>query len=548
MRTGEAVWLKLSPWAALPAALGVFRQGNLLQALPGLVPVVVLVANVDAIGLQEVGLGVVALLAALAAYAVVWQQRFRYRVDDDGIAVQRGVLQRSEVALSWERVRNVDLRQPFYFRPLDRVALIVEGSGGSDEEVAIQAVPREVAEQVRESIVSYRRAQAPGRGAATAGAAASPLDATGEAGAGVVVGEMSGDRGTAVGTVLDDGDVVGAEEPVVLHQPTTGEILLHGAINGRAFALLLAGLGAVFTALQPVMEETDLIVGVVDRVIAWGTTALILALPGLVVLSVVLVVVSALIAFVRFHDFQLWRDHDRFRLRHGLLETRERTLRTSKLQAVTVVETAVGRLLGRCHVLAHQASSASQEQGATSDGTAEIPALTSATVPSVVARFDPSYGERPPLAQVDPAFKRFWASRSVVLLVLPLTAALAALAIWGDAAVWLLVVLSVLLLALAGLSVWLVRVRWRHWGWATDGEVVHIASGLLGRQWETFRLDRVQQVNVRRTPFQRRHGLANLMLGLADGDRQVPFLRDDDAVAFANLALFTVETRPHRDL
>ena len=519
MTTLESAWRTLSPWAALPAALGMLRPQALVQALPGLVPLVALVANVEAIGLREVGLGLLGLLALLAAYAVAWQRRFRFRIDERSITVQRGVLQRSEVELGWERVRNVDVRQPFYFRPLDRVALIVEGSGGAEEEVAIQAVDRELAEGVRESIASHQR----------------------------------------VATVVDDGPsaataaaVDHAPAQAVLHQPSTGEILLHGAINGRAFALLLAGIGALFSAGQPLLQETDVLVDVAEtvteQVIALGVAALVLAVPALLVLSVVLVVVSALIALVRFHGFTLWRDDDRFRLRHGLLESRERTLRTSKLQAVTVVETAVGRLLGRCHVLAHQASSAEEGVGEGNDGTAEVPALTAGTVQPLVARFDPAYGRRPPLAAIEGAFLRFWVTRLAGVLVAVGAAGLGALAVWGDASTALLITLAVLLVVAVAAVAWAVHRRWRHWGWTTDGDVAHVASGLLGRRWESFRLNRVQQVTLRRTPFQRRHGLATLAVSLADGDRQVPFLHEADARALANLALFVAEARPHREL
>ena len=545
----EATWHKLSPWAALPVALGGLGRGGLLQALPGFVILGVFLANVDAIGWREVGLGAAALLFALGAYAVAWQQRFRYRIDEHGIAVQRGVVQRSEVELSWQRVRNVDLRQPFYLRPLERVALIVEGSGGQEEEIAIQAVRREFGERVRESLVIQQGATADPLGGLRAGGGSTPAGAEdGHAGGVVTVGwPPRADPATSAA----GGAAAVDEQPQVLHQPTTGEILLHGAINGRAFGLLLAGIGAVFGALQPLISEADLVpvlVDVQDRIIGSGTTGLILAVPGLLVLSVLLVAVSAAIALVRFHDFQMLRDRDRFRIRHGLLETRERTLRTSKLQAVTVVETAVGRLLGRCHVLAHQASSASEEQATASDGTAEIPALTTGTVRDVVRRFDAVYGDWPPMAGVDPAFRRFWVIRVVVLPALAATVGVTALAVWGALSAALLAVLIALVAAVAILGVALVHGRWRHWGWVTDDEVVHIGSGLLGRRRETFRLDRVQHVTVRRTPYQRRHGLASLVLSLADGDRHVPFLHQEDAAALANLALFTSETRPHREL
>lgn len=229
----EPGWQQLSMWAALPTALQLLRPRVLLTALPGLVATVVVLREVLGDSSWNVALVLVAAaavgLGAWVGWALAWRHRFRFRIDEQGITVRSGVAYRSEVGLAWERVRNVDVRQAFYFRPLDRVTLVLEGTGGSDEVVMIPAVTRDFAEIVRGQVVA-RRAVDP----------ATPP--AGEAGEAVEVPAAAG----------------------VLHEPHPWELLMHGALNGRAFALLLAGIGVLFSALSPWIEETELLTGAIE--------------------------------------------------------------------------------------------------------------------------------------------------------------------------------------------------------------------------------------------------------------------------------------------
>ena len=521
--TIEPGWQQLSMWAALPTALQLLRPRVLLTALPGLVATVVVLREV--LGDSSWNVALVLMVAAAVAlgawvgWALAWRHRFRFHIDEQGITVRSGVAYRSEVGLGWERVRNVDVRQAFYFRPLDRVTLVLEGTGGSDEVVMIPAVTRDFAEIVRGQVVA-RRAVDP---------ATRPAGVDGEAGEDVEVPAASG----------------------VLHEPHPWELLMHGALNGRAFALLLAGIGVLFSALSPWIEETELLTGAIewfsDRGLD-GVAWLLVALPALVLVSALLVVISAVAALVLYWRFTLTADGERYVFRQGLVETQERSLRASKLQALTTVETAVGRLFGRCHLLVHKASSTSDSDDEQDDGTIVVPALSRGAAESLVRRLDAAAAPRPHLHPIDPAYRRFWLQRLLASVVAGLLAALIGVIATLESLASVVILLVALAAVIAVVTTVLVTLAARNWGWALEGTVLFIRSGVLGRNHAVFYLDRVQHLAVTRSPYQRRHGLATVALVLADGERSIPFLADRDAVELANRTLYEVETAAHLDL
>jgi putative membrane protein len=64
----------------------------------------------------------------------------------------------------------------------------------------------------------------------------------------------------------------------------------------------------------------------------------------------------------------------------------------------------------------------------------------------------------------------------------------------------------------------------------------------VGRQRDVFSIDQVQQAAVVASPYQRRHGLATVVLVLPQGEIKVPFLPREHADELANRALFAAET------
>ncbi|MEA5446341.1 PH domain-containing protein [Gammaproteobacteria bacterium AB-CW1] len=502
MIENETAWRRLSWFALLPVGLriGVRMIRESLPALLGAGAGAVLLAG---FGLRELGLLALAALLLLVLYAMAWHRRFRYRLDSDAIRVRSGLFQRRELRVPWDRVRNVELRQAFYLRPMDRLGVVVETAGGQGEEVSIEALPRAVAEDIR------RRAST------------SP-------------------------TVLAQDEEPAAEPGPVrgqcLHAPGPGRVFLHGVASGQVW-LLLAALGGLYGPMSGRINErvgdwlNRFDGGLAGELgLSWGVM-----LPaGLALILALLFLAAGVASTVRYHAYQLFLAPDRLRARHGLFETRERSLRLEKLQALSRVESAVGRLLGQCYLKGHQASAGDTVEGGESSSAMVIPGVARPASRDLMLAIDPCCRWPSHMQGVDPRFKAFWRPRIQLLLLVGLFFLMLRLGSepWGViVAASVPVVIIVLLTGLA------VQLRHHRWRWAEDQGYLFISSGFLGRHDEAFAMHRVQHLRVKSNPFQRRAGSVELELWLADGPRRIPFIPREEAVSLANRVLYEVESR-----
>ena len=489
-------WQRLSLWALLPRGLKLANQ-VFRQYLPAMVGVGAGLTIVGGFGLRELSLAGLAVVLLGLLYLLAWHRRFRFRIETGGIRVREGVLQRRELRIGWGRVRNVDIRQVFFLRPLGLATLILETVGGESEEVSLTAIPLSTAEAVRAQV-------------------ASP-------------------------DIDEEGEQAPAED--ILHQPSSGAIFLHGLTSGQIW-LFLAALGGIYGSfhrhLSPRLEAgIERLSGGLAIEAGLGTLAMVVL--GLVLVAGLLVLISGLVAILRFHAFVLHRDAERLRARHGLFETRERSLSSRKLQVMTLVEPLIGRWLGRCYLLGHQASAALASEGEGGDGTVVVPALTPAEAGEILAWLDSRYAASPAMQGIHPGFRRFWGSRLwllglILMLVILATGIVGSLL--GSA-----VMLALLLIGPLALR-WLVARRWAAWRWGFDGDMLHIESGLWGRRRDIFDIHRVQQVRLQQNPYQRYIGVVNMQLFLADGPRTIPFLPETQAIRMANRVIYEVERAP----
>ncbi|MDQ2069222.1 PH domain-containing protein [Natronospira bacteriovora] len=507
MADGQDRWQTLSAWAVMPIAIRTFT-GTLRQYLPALVGVSAGIAVIEGLGLRDLLLLGGGLLLAILLYTLVWRRRFRFRVESSGMRVRQGIFQRRELRVQWSRVRNVDIRQPFYLRPLRLVGLVVETVGAGGEELVVDAIQYQAAEAIREK-------------------------------AGLSRGQASDDEGQEEG----QGHAPAGD---LLHQPSNGALFVHGLVSGQLW-LVLAAMGGIFgTFNRPIMnaleDRWERITAAMDLdPDGWFVAS---AIVGGLSLVMLLFVLSGLISMIRFHGFELRREGGQLRARHGLLETRERSLEGRKLHAITLIQSPLALWFGRCHLIGHQASSAWDASGSSSelsDGKIVIPGLSLDGGRAILAALDPGYATRPQWHGVDDQFRSFWFQR-VWLLFLAVVAVLVWLGLAEPPAAAMALVFA--LLVLPFLLHWLVHRRWRKWGWAEQSDCFFIQSGLFGYKLEIFNIRRIQQLRLQDSPFKRRHGLVDLAVFLADGPRTIPFRPLASASTQANRILYRLESSP----
>lgn len=451
-------------------------------------------AFMDWMGLRELMLAGIAIFLLLSVGAMVYHRRFRYRLEDDAVRVRKGLLVRREIRVRFARVQNIQISRPFYFRPFGLVRFSLETPGATEKEVELPGIPDAVAVAIRDRIA-----------------------------------EQLNGRDTT------DTKAESVTQAPVLYQPGTGRLFRHGMASNQIW--LLAGAAAyVYSLFRERIEDWLSSIAVAEQLLEWVQSAWFFFPFVLLAAVVALQCLSGLIAIVRFHGFRLTDHGDRVVASAGLLDRREKTARREKLTGVVAAQSAVGRMIGCWFLVVKQASSMETDALEGHQKQFIIPGLARADF-GLIGRLLPAADQVPMLNPISPGFRQiFW-----IRLFILLGAVLAVLvALLGRDHIAVLAMAASLPLVLAG-----VHLRWRHWGWAIEGQVLWVRQGFLGQRIEVVPLVLVQRAQVGQSPYQLRRDLADLQITLPQGNVTVPFLPHDTAARLANVAIFAAETARH---
>lgn len=455
-------------------------------------------AFLDALGWREFLLGGAGVLLVAILIAMVYYRRFRFRIEGDAIRVRKGLIEQKDTRIRFARVQAVGVSQPFYFRPFGLVRFSLETPGAEQTEVELPGISRDLGLALRDEVARLS----------------------------VAVPETDED-----GSEVDAAETAPEVDPGRLHAPGNGRLFLHGLASNQIW--ILAGIAGWFAGtmdewIENWLERTGLD-EILQRAIEMGW---LVVLAGIVLLVVAMFALSGLLSLIRFHDFRLHDLGDRFVSVGGMLDRREQTVRREKLTGLRLHQTVVGRLIGLWFLEGKQATSKEIDVE---------PGKRKLLVPAVsdggrglVEKLMPGVDLPDHWRPISIHFRRLYARRLGLAACVP-----AAASVWLGVSVPYALLAA--LLAVAAI-VLLVHRRWRGWGWALDDGMVWVQSGLVGRQRDVFSIDQVQQAAVVASPYQRRHGLATVVLVLPQGEIKVPFLPREHADELANRALFAAET------
>ncbi|MFB3854410.1 MAG: PH domain-containing protein [Vicinamibacterales bacterium] len=468
------------------------------QATGLLVPLLLLLAGSRSEGLGWELLGAV-FLVPYAGAAFGRYLTFRYRYEPAELVIRSGLLFRNERHVPYARIQNIEAVQNVAHR-LFGVAEVRIQTGGADEPEATMTVLR--------------------------------LDALGEMRSRVFEGQEA---------VRDDrqpvraGAQTGAEpaDEVVLQLPIR-EVMLSGFIENRGLLVVAAALG--------LLSQLDIMPGAIERLVReqfarrqWDDTFMALRWSGapLVWVGIALGAVTAFLlltrilsmgwALVRMHGFTATRSGDEVRVEFGLLTRMTTTIPLKRIQQLTIRETPLHRLTGRASVRVTTAGGAGEGERARQREwlapiirRVDLPRFLASVLPGVTLddfewrRVHPRAFRR---AVKKSAF--FWTA-----------AGAAAAGIIGWRA---LALLPLFLLA----SVLQARLHVSNLGWARSAGAVGFRRGAFWNYVTIARYSKIQAVSLRESPFDRRTGMARLVVDIAGAGEtyliSIPYLGRETA-------------------
>ena len=468
---------RLHPWSWLFVLLQQLRQF--------LVPLVVLVFVG---GRAEDGYLLWSLVgvAALVATAV-WQYfTYRYRVDEDRLVVRDGLLERNVRQVPFARIHNVALHQTLLHRAFGVAEVRLESAGGTKPEAKMRVLPMAEA-MTLERLIRTRGAAS---GAPEADADPDGIDAT------------------------------GAGQGRVLLALPLGELVRLGLASNRGMVVVAGAFALAWQAL-PDRVMADLVREYAGQAVGYagslvhGAAARAMALAALVVLALALLrLLSVLLALTQYHGFRLLLEGRRLTVERGLLTRLRTSVSQRRIQAWTLREGLVHRLLRRRSLRVDTASGIGE--GGEQRGLREVaPIATPASCDVLVRELLPG-AAWPPVGwrQLHP---RAWQRLALPGVALAIAAA--------AAACWWFGPIGLLALAWAPWAIHAARQHARRAGYALDGRLLAVRAGWWSRYWRFAEIDKIQALRLERTPLDHAFGMASLWLDTAGARPTAPALR-----------------------
>lgn len=418
------------------------------------------------------------------SYAVARFVTFRYRLTEDELITNEGILHRQERRIPINRVQDLSFEQSILRRLLGLVVVSIETASGESAEAKLDSLGRPQAVALREIVMQQRERLLGGQ--------ATPKPPPAE---------------------------------YVLHRATFAELALRGLTNNRLGVILATAFGLWELLRQ--FGLSDVFIGAtVERLSGFGTLGILLALAGLVVLAVVAGwLVSLATSFLLYFHFVLTQRGDVLQRRYGLLTTRVRSLPRRRIQRVLVEQTWLRRLLEVAVVRADSAGAVGGQKDEREAGGPNV--VVPLAQPRKIAPLLPIL--LPGLERETPTWQR--APRSVVTRCTisgTLNALTLAAVLWYWLGAWSLVTLA------------LVPVGWaegmlllQNLGFAIGREHVVLRYGAIGRYQAFVPLRKVQGVTLAAGPVDRLLGLAQLTVWVAGGS---PSTMQDLPIGYARHA------------
>lgn len=443
-----------------------------------LIPIVVVIAFNQGDSFQTVLTAVFATVFA-GGYAAVGWLRLRWWIEEDRLRVRSGLFQIDDRTIPVERIQRIDRNQNLLARFFGVYELNAETAGGSGSELTLKYLTQDEVDDL-ESWLSSRRSSL-------------------------------GDQ--------EDEETVRPEETLMKVRPW--DLVVAGATSNRlgALVLIIASAFQVFDdATADTAEQIErLIPSLADRLSTGRGAAIAVAL----LIGAALIVgwlASIATTLLRFWDFELVEADGELRRTHGLISRFQASSPRHRIQTVRIEQPLLRRFVGRATVIAETAGSPGGESGGSG-------VLTPIAEIGVARDLAASVVEQPSrelidLESVSRLTIRRAFFRTMVLLAIP-----AAPIVWLSGQ-WLAAVVVVVVASLA-----YSRARFAALGFRTGQGHVVTRSGVLSRRTWTVPLAKVQTVAIRRSPFQRRLGLATVYVDTAGGRSRIPIIDLPDPTA-----------------
>ena len=426
---------------------------------------------------------------------------YRFRLEAGRVEIKQGIFKKSHIDLPFERIQNVKLEQPLYYRFNNYACVELDTAGSAKQEAKIVALKMQQAEALRQIVVENTKQQA-------------------------AINKEIGES---------DSEAADASQEVVLNRRSMKDLVIHGISNNRVW-IFLGALAPFYNSLADILQEVFAAVGFDAEAYfsletqAWWEFGL-HVLSVAMLLMLIVVILSVIGSILMFYKYTLSKIDNRYIRRSGLLTKQEVSMKLRRLQIMYQAQDWLDVLLKRVNLHFEQnktGSANANKPGQQMSNTLLVPSVTLEESKALMLDAMPS--QRLSEQVFAPISKRLILKNSM-LFAIPLGAITFGLIDKNGLAG---MAMSVGLLAMFFA---IVSLRWWRWGYSFDDEFIYIRKGFLGVNYYCFPIHKIQQAQFKQNAFIKPYKLASLRMILASGPQTIPYLPEDVVKQQINRAL-----------
>lgn len=486
-------WQRLAPVALLFYFFRTLKQiGS--QGTQALAPLAVVVFSADD-KLIAILMSLSAFAAVIIIAAILQYWFFRYCIFEDELQMKYGVFKKQHRIIQFERVQNVNIKLPFYFKPFKLVVLAIETAGSNNDEANLAGISKQNAEQLRDNILSHKDK--------IKNSTDNPQS-------------DCGSGSSASITPDDDGQVIA--------NASIKELAYFGFTNNQT--LFLAAVIAPFInkfqeenqwlSLTPIIKQLSEHIGPIPATIA-------VILTSIIIVFTVIQLVSIVAAIVIHYKFRLTLfGHKRHSPQEkklicqgGLFSQYQKSLDLSKVQQIRQSASWQAILLKVENLVCHQIGTKKPSENLT------IPARNKSQSQTLLKQLLP---DAPTTAPQQSISRHFFINKTLRFVLIPCTLIFAFLLYNQPPTLIGFAFALTPTILLPFIFIYWRKFRFDFYVQDNQNSYAVIYKSLIGYTRTYIPLYKVQSVQIQQSVLQKRRQLANLKLYLATGSYTIPFI------------------------
>lgn len=391
---------------------------------------------------------------------------FRYRVIDEELQINKGVIIKKNLYLSKERIQVIDITEGLLQRIFRLVQVEIKTAGSGTESATISAISRDEAEALRRELRSGKT------------------------------------------EVLDEADVVNEYIPDEIWRLSNKDLFFAALTSGN-FGLIASILGAISGQLDQFINE-EAIDYIYEAAPGYSNVTVVLSL--IVVIFFLSWLLSFLGVIFRYKNFTLEKAGSELIITSGLLERKHLTIPFNRIQAIRFVEGIFRQPFG--YGMAY-IESAGFDQNQREKSLVMAPFIKNNSFSEFLHRFAPDFHE--PDYNIRPRRKslfRYLRKPNYLLFAVIFIS-------WFIWDYWWLLFLLIPMSALLG------YLRYRDAAIGMEANHLRMRFRRLARTTAIMKRNRVQKMELSANPFQRRKLLQNFKATVASGAQGISFEIED---------------------